>query len=170
MPRKAFVTIEEALAVVQKYMPHFTTNELPPYSSKIWREMSKELNDKWSPHLVYIHVRQNRRQLLSTARKNMGIDLPVIPPTTKCKGVTNDIDEDYIDDVELDNVDLDSYELIITKDQWHKLLESVEYINSEYVLLKKSIWSDVLSLACYKHVNEALSEAKSSKQSEYQPK
>lgn len=169
MPRKAFVTLEEALVVVEQFMPYFTTNELPSYSSKVWHEMSKALNGKWSSHSVYVNVRQNRRQLLSIARKNMGIDLPVIKPKAKFKGETDDSDEDYIDYVELDKVDLDSYDLIITKEQWHKLCESVEYINSDYVLLKKSIWSDVLSLGCYKHVDEALSKANASEQTENQP-
>lgn len=41
-----------AIGLFKKYMKHLEGDNLPPYSSQIWKKMSKELNGKWSAHAV----------------------------------------------------------------------------------------------------------------------
>lgn len=70
MPRQALVTVDHAVSVIEKFIQNFTTDQLPSYSSEIWVEMSRELQNLWKPSAVYTNVRENRRNILSIARDN----------------------------------------------------------------------------------------------------
>lgn len=83
MPRKALVPREDAVAVVEKYIDYFRTNDFPPYSSPVWKLMAKDLELRWSHHNCYTSTREDRRKILSTARANQGIVLPEIPVEPK---------------------------------------------------------------------------------------
>lgn len=54
MPRVAKVSVEDAVRVVKNFAAHFITNDLPPYSSKVWMDMSMELNGVWTAHDIYM--------------------------------------------------------------------------------------------------------------------
>lgn len=73
MPRKAAVTVEEAVHSLKKFIFHLSSPKLPPYSSDVWKKISIDLNNKWTAHHVYNSVHQDRRGILTRARSEMGI-------------------------------------------------------------------------------------------------
>ena len=73
MGRKSHVTQEEIIKLIEKYIDHFTTNNFPPFSDKLWTQMSQDLNGRWLPCTVYTHMRSNKRGNLLQARRNQRI-------------------------------------------------------------------------------------------------
>ena len=57
--------------------------------------MSDILKKKLSPHNVYTHVRENRRQIMTTAREEMGI---VVPKIVREQVKTEKLDETHLFD------------------------------------------------------------------------
>ncbi|KPJ21221.1 hypothetical protein RR48_01237 [Papilio machaon] len=78
MPRKSHVTVEEAVQSLKNFILYFPTSELPNYSASVWKEISKDLNNKWTHHNVYNNVVQDRRNILNLARQEKGIHIPLL--------------------------------------------------------------------------------------------
>ncbi|XP_048511124.1 uncharacterized protein LOC125500930 [Athalia rosae] len=73
MPRAAAVTVNEAVAVIVQFRSYFESEELPIWSSSVWKEMSAALGGKWPRDCVYTNVTKNRRKILDLAWKKMDI-------------------------------------------------------------------------------------------------
>lgn len=169
MPRKALVTKEEAVAVIEKFINHFVTTEMPGYSSPVWKEMSKDLDGKWSPHNVYSSVRTDRRGILSTARENLGVIIEVEEPQENIKkqilseleeNNDNDSDELFDDTKSLNNNDdmsdfelddevsgLSQFEVLITREEWQEMkAPPAMYKKRICTILKQGVWTPILAL------------------------
>ena len=46
MPRKALVSVEDAVTTIELFIKHFEEGNYPNYSSGIWQQMSNLLNNK----------------------------------------------------------------------------------------------------------------------------
>lgn len=77
MPRRPLVSTNELVASLKKCINYFTTG-VPAYSSPVWEEISQDLQKKWTTHNVYNNVKQNRHNVLSIARSEMGVHLPPV--------------------------------------------------------------------------------------------
>lgn len=77
MPPSSAVSVQLAVKVLKKYIHHFITDELPKWSSPVWKEISNDpdLGGKWTIHAVRTNVREDRRQILSIAQKECGISI-----------------------------------------------------------------------------------------------
>lgn len=73
MGRPPSVSEEEAISLIQRYVGYFKSNNFPSNGSKVWMDMSNDLNGRWKPHTVYKHVRENKKGHLEAARHNAGI-------------------------------------------------------------------------------------------------
>uniref|UniRef100_A0A6V7ITH4 Uncharacterized protein n=1 Tax=Bracon brevicornis TaxID=1563983 RepID=A0A6V7ITH4_9HYME len=108
MPRAALVPRDEAIAVVEKYIEHFKTNDFPPYSAPVYKQMSKDLGKRWSHHNVYTSIREDRRKILTTARANQGVYVPQAPPKMgkmKLDETDDDYENVYVDEEHLMDIE-----------------------------------------------------------------
>ncbi|XP_043287434.1 uncharacterized protein [Venturia canescens] len=103
MGRPARVSTEEAIRVVEKYIEHFKTNEMPPSGSPVWRQMSKDLDKRWLPHSVYTSVRENKKGILSSARLRQGITVPVPVKTRNTPHVRTYSSEEEVEEDPTEN-------------------------------------------------------------------
>lgn len=162
MPRVAKVSVEDAVRVVKNFATHFTTNNLPPYSSKVWINMSMELNCKWTAHDVYIAVREDQRGIVTKARDELGIVV--------VKG--NDVgDTKYIDDSNsnndsvisdgIDSADFNNntclaplleFDLNLIEEEWDTIKPNaqVQYGRRKKYILTKGVWTNIISIALWK--------------------
>uniref|UniRef100_A0A0C9RJP6 NOF_10 protein n=1 Tax=Fopius arisanus TaxID=64838 RepID=A0A0C9RJP6_9HYME len=177
MPRVSLVPRDEAIAVLEKYIDHFKTNDFPSYSDPVWKEISKDLGLRWSHHNCYTSVRENRRKILTAARENQGIFIPEEVPEKKPKRETSEytglemlyqdeedleLDDDVYNDSKLLNltddlsdfeVDADAaglghFDILITRDEWREMKGySKRYNKRHYAILNPGIWTNILALA-----------------------
>lgn len=71
--RKPRVTRETAIAIIEKYTSHFTTNNFPPRGAAVWKLISANLDGQRTIGTAYNHNRENKRGDLAQARLNQGI-------------------------------------------------------------------------------------------------
>ena len=67
------IKVRERIELVKAFMRHFTTMQFPEYTSEVWKDMSRHVDGKWKPHVVYTNVREDRQRIRSIAREEMGI-------------------------------------------------------------------------------------------------
>lgn len=74
MPPISAVPVELAVKVSKKHISHFV-NGLPPWNSDVWKLIQKdsELKGKWTLGSVRTNIREDRRNILTEARKQCGI-------------------------------------------------------------------------------------------------
>lgn len=77
MPRKAAVTTDEAVLSLKKFIFHLSSPILPAYSAEVWDDISKDLENRWSRHHVFNSVKQDRNGILTRARSEKGIVIPL---------------------------------------------------------------------------------------------
>lgn len=160
MPRKALVSKEDAVRTIEKFIEHFRTDELPKFTSQVWVDMSKDLNDKWSSHGVYIAVRENRRGILSEARKNQGIIMPeeeendnALPSSTSGSSVPKlKKKPDIESQVKAHLKSLKSWlYLTLDGDTWNKVKPRITYKYGErqdtYVTASPTNWTEAIFAA-----------------------
>lgn len=158
MGRPPNITKKEAVALIEKYMEHFRTNNFPKYSSAVWKSMSQDTGGKWKPRSVYNHVRENKRGNLVEARQNLGI---MIPTPEKNIDVINDfesmIDESCVDESGLDNDlyqdDEDGskwFDLKLTKVEWKEIKPDNTCTRK---VLKPQVWGNVIAKAFWRRYN-----------------
>lgn len=140
MPRVAKVSVEDAVRVVKNFAAHFIINDLPPYSSKVWMDMSMELNGVWTAHDVYIAVREDRRDIVTKARDELGI----VVNNSKSRGVrgteyidnSNSINDSTINDETADFnnntclAPLLEFDLNLLEEEWDAIKPNVPLFNT----------------------------------------
>lgn len=55
-----------------RHMEDFKTG-IPIFTSQVWKDLSKEFNHVWDSRCWYTNVKYNRRDILTEARRRMGI-------------------------------------------------------------------------------------------------
>ena len=159
MGRPAAVSVEDAVAVVKTYIQHFLTNNFPAYTSQVWRDMSAALDGKWSAHNVYINVREDRRSILSIARKAVKVPLVELQKPVFYDSSFDDADSTINDSTaSLHPLNISPFEdtnnergteifdLIISQENWDKIKPdgTVKYGHREKHILKRKVWSNVI--------------------------
>lgn len=156
MGPKAAVSKETAMAVVEKYIHYFQTNQFPTRGSEVWVQMSEALNKKWYPLAVYTNVREDRRSILSIARLNKNI---VVNET---ENIT--INDSFSDSEQLNSSHefecpeeadgLDTFEIYITSEEWQQMIEpSTKYGGRTYHIMHRNVWTDLLHMIIWKQLN-----------------
>lgn len=156
MPRAAFVTVEEAVNLLTKYQEHFRTDKFPSFSSKIWVDMSNDCHNKWSSTNLYINVTQNRRGILTTMRKNLGIEIESqqnitldstdISDTNHTLNTSDDVSKSYDEDYRKKP----NFVLLLEPNIWNSLGPMVRDYERSYVILRPNEWTDIIFDAFYK--------------------
>ncbi|XP_011312886.1 uncharacterized protein, partial [Fopius arisanus] len=152
MPPKARVPVADAVAILKKYIVHFKERDkFPIYSSIIWKEISRDLANKWTPHNVYVNVKNNRKKILSIACEELGIVFPEekqnfsIHKSTLEDSETQSADESF----ELDEkwAGLDEFKIYITANEWISIQGGeVTYKDGRtYNTLRKGVHTSVLA-------------------------
>jgi len=55
MPRVSIVSVNEAVAALEMFSNVLLKDKkVPPYTSKVWQDISNCLNNKWNAHSIYI--------------------------------------------------------------------------------------------------------------------
>ncbi|XP_029679316.1 uncharacterized protein LOC115245237 [Formica exsecta] len=169
----AKVSVEDVVHVFKNFATHFTTNDLS-YSSKVWIDMSIELNGKWTAHDVYIAVREDRRGIVTKARDELGI---VVSNSTS-KGVrdteyidnSNSVNDSAISDGTdgTDSADFNNntclaplleFDLILAEEEWDAMKPNatVQYGRRKKYILTKGVWTDIISIALWQqHISLCL--------------
>ncbi|XP_063972189.1 uncharacterized protein LOC135160004 [Diachasmimorpha longicaudata] len=81
MPRNSCVTVPKAVEAIEANIDHFRTNAFPKSTDKLWREMSEHCcNKKWKPLTWYANVTEDRREILTIARRNKNVNVPASQP------------------------------------------------------------------------------------------
>ena len=167
MGRPAMVSLGDAINVVKDFMEHFITDELPSYTSNVWKDISEILKKKWSPHNVYTHVRENRRQIMTTAREEMGI---VVPKNVRELVKTEKLDEtDLFDASAVSDITLfedssfnssngikkmntHTFDLVLSQEHWDAIKPkgTVMFGSREKHVLTPRVWTNILDIEFWK--------------------
>jgi len=127
MSRKPNVTQEEIIKLIEKYIDHFTINNFPPFSDKLWTQLSQDLNGRWLPCTVYTHVRSNTRGDLSQARRNQriltspklnAVLIEDISESDEEEDCDTNVDDDYTLKGQHDKEKLETFDLLISNAEW----------------------------------------------------
>ncbi|XP_074111197.1 uncharacterized protein LOC141535245 isoform X1 [Cotesia typhae] len=171
MPPTSVVSVELAVNVIKKYISHFV-NGLPPWNSDVWKLIQKdsELKGKWTLGSVRTNIREDRRNILTEARRQCGI---LDPNSTKKSNKldqngkisnisynTNE-DEDSADDAVNDMSGLDSEEddvdeqepftVELSRELWNEIKnqEPLVYKGRKYIGFKPRVWTNKISFAFF---------------------
>lgn len=165
--RKPLGSKENAVSIVEQFMEHFKTNDLPVYTSKIWVHMSNASKGAWTPHSFYINVRDDRRDILKIARANHEITLPTSKYLSHTEFMNSSLDSTVHSDktfnesddpsftLEEEAVGLDCFEIVVKNSEWKSLFEqgSVESKQTSCRILAKDVWTDVLTRLIWNQIN-----------------
>lgn len=160
MGRKPNVTQEEIIKLIEKYIDHFTTNNFPPFSDKLWTQMSQDLDGKL-PCTVYTHVRSNKRGDLLQARRNQRIlTSPKLNPvliediseSDEEGDRDTDVDDDYILKGQHDEEKLETFDLLILSAEW-TLIKPDDSTDNLKRRLRKKTWAAVITRAFWNRYN-----------------
>lgn len=158
MAPQAKVSVVDTVNAIKKFMLNFTTNELPAYTVEVWKLMSYEMKGQWSAHNFYINVREDRRNVLSLARYELGIVISTDESQTNeaanmsgsmCNSdCSNDhaVDKDSSDDLKRNRVQ--NFKLLLTEEEWAKIKPIQE--GAGKLCLTPSVWTNVVSLAFWR--------------------
>ncbi|XP_074113042.1 uncharacterized protein LOC141536430 isoform X2 [Cotesia typhae] len=138
-----------AIDITFKYVDNFTEESLPPWSSEIWKKMSKDSGEVWNNHAWFTNVREDRRGILTEARKRAGL-----PPIKSRKAKKPESDEesfdgddiydsDYVDEFDTDKESW--FELILTHKQWSEI-KPPDGIELKKPPLRKNVWTNIIAI------------------------
>ncbi|XP_063979731.1 uncharacterized protein LOC135163827 isoform X1 [Diachasmimorpha longicaudata] len=161
MGRPPKVQRHQAIQCFIKFMDILQTNDFPVASDKVWREMSKELKEKWTAHSVYTHVRDNKNGCLQEARKICWVTTP--PPLSRprsraklddtlpeCSTLLDDSFDPTDHVFELENIDpcLEEFDIFLSPEDWEKI-KPENLSEPGLTRLKAGVWPYVISNAFY---------------------
>uniref|UniRef100_A0A0C9PYU4 NOF_1 protein n=2 Tax=Fopius arisanus TaxID=64838 RepID=A0A0C9PYU4_9HYME len=160
MPRAPAVTHDEAVALVEKFIDHFKTSNGPPFSSPIWKEMSKAVGGRWQATNIYNTLRQNRNNIVTEARANKGVSVKETPvadianhtiDSTFDESLPLDEDNDDPYEFELKAKGLDVFNLYFSHAVWQEMLGTPILYNDGrvYSILAREKWAGLLSLIIF---------------------
>lgn len=145
MPRKALVSKEEAIVLIEKYID--VLQPTPSWSSKIWKQMSEELDGRWKEHNIYVNFMQDRRQVRSIAFKNCGRKEDVnISVVNSSLDITEIEETDPTFEAENEAAGLDEFHVPISTEEWREMLTC----DGKY--FRSGVWSDILYQAIRKNI------------------
>lgn len=153
MPRRSTVSLEERIALVEKYIDNFKKKPYPISTANIWKLMSNELNGRWSAFNVYVNVSQNQMGILSTALSNK--EIPFYNDTDVTCNFTMNLstnnNHENLSEFETELHDLDEFKIYITSEEWKQMKGPIMQYNENrtYPILQPGVWTDILSLALY---------------------
>lgn len=137
MPRPLLVSDEDSIAVIKRYMSYFCSDTLPAYSAEVWSKMSKEPEfvGKWNTAAVRTNIKDNRRGILTRARKECGYFSQII----KKKFTYSNNDDD--DNDSNDNNDNDDSDDNSDKDYFNKLYaKERDDVPCFHVEIARGVW------------------------------
>lgn len=139
MPRLSIVTLEERIALVEKYINNFQKKPYPKSTANIWKLMSEELNGRWSAFNVYVNVSQNRMGILSTALSNKGLffhdNTNITCDSTMNLSILNKSED--LNELETESHNLDEFLIRITSEEWKQMKGPVmQYEKKNYPILQ----------------------------------
>ncbi|XP_044596337.1 uncharacterized protein LOC123273149 [Cotesia glomerata] len=150
MPLESRLPRSIAIDITFKYVDNFTEESLPAWSSEIWKKMSKDSGEVWNSHLWFINVREDRRGILTEARKRAGL-----PPIKSRKAKKPESDEELFDGDDIydsdyvDEFDTDTelwFELTLTHKQWSEI-KPLDGIELKRTPLRKNVWTNIVAIA-----------------------
>lgn len=166
MPPVAAVPVDLAVKVLKKYIAHFANDEFPQWKSEIWKKIANdpELEGKWSIGSVRTNVREDRRGILSEARRQCGITVNIISNKKSNVNENCDISKESHEDFDEDNLNEESdsenddihkherFTVEISRDLWNEIhsLEPLVYKGRKYVGFKPKVWTNAVSNAFWK--------------------
>uniref|UniRef100_A0A0C9QYG9 NOF_15 protein n=1 Tax=Fopius arisanus TaxID=64838 RepID=A0A0C9QYG9_9HYME len=151
MAPHAKVAVEDVVAVIKKHIDHFTERSNFPISSHIiWKTMSKELKNKWTPYNVYVNVSNNRRKVLAIACDELGIPFPEevknvsLHKSTFEDSVTDPFNEVF--ELHEESADLDEFKVRVTAAEWMSIQGDEKTYNDgrTHTTLRSGTWTDEL--------------------------
>lgn len=110
-------------------------SDIPRYSSDVWKDISQALNGKWAPNHVYHNVKYDRRNILTQARREMGLDHSKEEIEVDAREHIEETSSDSSDSHE-DDGHARWFDLILTNDEWNavKPKGKGKYFHSIYFL------------------------------------
>lgn len=151
MPRKLAVSPEESISAIKKFMQYFAADPLPPWSSKVWKELSVALDGKWNIGTCYINVYHDRHFILSRARQEMGIIVPNVEHNKSDLVDSTIISEMNSDEshsvLNYSETELDTFDLILTEQQWNEIKPDVNQNENKRgsSKLKPGVWTNEIA-------------------------
>lgn len=158
MPRPCKVPVEIAVKVIKQFINHFCTKESPLWSSEVWKLMSnafKDLGYDWDHRCVYTNVIYNRRNILTQAREEMGIEqLHYFDQNNNdfdIESIQSDFDkhcdsnnsEDWSPKPKRINESI-KY-IVLTEDQWNEIKPT----DGTQPKLQPGTWTNIIALALW---------------------
>ncbi|XP_057325867.1 uncharacterized protein LOC130667946 [Microplitis mediator] len=146
--RKMAARLPKAIAIdmVFKYIDNFTEESFPAWSSEIWKKMSKDSGGVWTSQSFYINVREDRRGILTEARKKAG--LPPLPSKKKVKKRVHSDDSTDDDDDWVYGPDSDKgeswFNLVLTNKQWVEI-KPPDGLGRKKIPLRKNVWTNIIA-------------------------
>ncbi|XP_074111200.1 uncharacterized protein LOC141535245 isoform X2 [Cotesia typhae] len=146
MPPTSVVSVELAVNVIKKYISHFV-NGLPPWNSDVWKLIQKdsELKGKWTLGSVRTNIREDRRNILTEARRQCGI---LDPNSTK---KSNKLDQNGLDSEEDDVDEQEPFTVELSRELWNEIKnqEPLVYKGRKYIGFKPRVWTNKISFAFF---------------------
>lgn len=161
MPRKCNVEKSLALDVLEKFFEHFKSSEKsdwPSYTSHIYKEMSKAVEEKWTAHNWYIAIKEDRRNILSEVREKLGVKVNIVNDVdysdveedTKDSEKDSDVDSDYSFDGKANLKKLEEMSLILSEEEWREIKPDQGKGQQTENRLKPNVWASINAKAFWK--------------------
>lgn len=140
---------DEAVKLLLKYSEHFRELKLPSYTSDVWVCMSKDCENKWSPHNFYVNVTQDRRKILTQMREKLGIDVSDpskngVNVTASSFNTSRHISSNSIDDKDPDYRQKPTFVLLLSNTIWQSIGPITKCYERTYEILEPNRWTDVI--------------------------
>lgn len=147
MPPVCAVPIDAAVKIIQKFIENFKQHELPTWSDLIWEDMSQALKSfgfHWTAK-SYTIVRENRRNMLSMARDELGVKLePLISANSNSESElskTNDSDDSGSKDESFGKNE-SIKNLVLSEAEWDQIKPSSKDGNLQ---LQPKVWTNAVA-------------------------
>lgn len=145
MAPPAKVTANNAISVILEFFDQFNGDVLPVYSDNIWKVMAAKVTNAWSSHCWFVNVTNDRRQILTAARKRMGLEALNSSPQASfvCYENTHHDSTLQTSDSELDNESW--FEFVLSSEIWDEIKPVETDGKRTNYTLRAKVWTNIIA-------------------------
>uniref|UniRef100_A0A0C9RRN0 NOF_0 protein n=1 Tax=Fopius arisanus TaxID=64838 RepID=A0A0C9RRN0_9HYME len=154
MGRQCAVPRQNAIDVLLRYMSYFSNPSMPPYSSEVWKDLSKECDGAWSHLSWWVNVTEDRRKILTQARQAAGVNATEIVKETITKSSScAECDFSFHRSDSEGEMGESTFHLVLTQEKWNKIKPvdcDHDHEKRQSHTLRAGFWSNEIADEFYK--------------------
>ena len=161
MPRKAKISVKQAIDAIKKFKDYLQDGVLPKYSSDFYKDLSKEVRGEWTPKDFYNSLRENRRDLCMRVFKELEI---TFDEKKEAVPINENFDVSHSSNESLENFGQHSdndqifslnmshsensniFDLLISNELYQQMKPTTrQYKDRNTIVLEPGVWADIVN-------------------------